>query len=82
MISENQVSYYFDKGELNLPKFLKKSEVNKVKKEFDKFIKNKIDKMTLGKDYSLSKSKKYSSSLHRLEKFKDSYFYKLAKKRS
>lgn len=81
MISENQLSYYFNKGELNLPKFLKKIEVNKVKKEFDKFIKYKIDKMTLGKDYSLSKSKKIPSSLHRLEKFKDSYFYKLAKKK-
>ena len=81
MISERELSHYSNKGELNFRKFLGKTEIKKVKREFSNFVKYKIKKMILGKDYSLSKSKKIPSSLHRLEKFKESYFYKIAKKK-
>ena len=81
MISERELSHYSNNGELNFRKFLGKTEIKKVKREFSNFVKYKINKMIIGKDYSLSKSKKIPSSLHRLEKFKESYFYKIAKKK-
>ena len=58
MISERELSHYSNKGELNFRKFLGKTEIKKVKREFSNFVKYKINKMILGKDYSLSKSKK------------------------
>ena len=77
----NPINYFNINGELKVKGLISKSEIDKLKKEYKFFTSKHLKKLKVGRDFNFSKNKDIPSSLHRLEKYKKSFFYKLTKKK-
>jgi ectoine hydroxylase-related dioxygenase (phytanoyl-CoA dioxygenase family) len=73
----NENNFFLKSGEIKYKKILSSNEIIKLKNEHKKYIKPNL---RFGKDINFL-NKKEPTSLHRLEKNKSSFFYKLATKK-
>ena len=78
MLNQDQINHFNSNGEVYIKKFLDKINLKKVKNEFNYFVNKKLKNLQIGKDYMVSKNQKLPTSLHRLEKHKKSFFFKIA----
>ncbi|WP_440691070.1 phytanoyl-CoA dioxygenase family protein [Candidatus Pelagibacter sp. HIMB1782] len=77
----NPIDYFNKNGELKINNLISFSEINKLKKEYKLYTSKNLKKLKLGRDFNFSKTQNIPSSLHRLEKNKNSFFYQLTKKK-
>lgn len=81
MISQKKIDYYKENGEVKISSLLTSSEISSIKKSVKYFIRENRKNLKLGNNFNFLKKSKNTSSLHRLEKYKDKIFYKIAKKK-
>ena len=81
MITKKNINYYKFNGELKLKNFISKSDVENLKKEYANYINNNVKSLRIGQDYNFLNNSGLPSSLHRLEKEKKTFFYKVANKK-
>lgn len=73
------ITKYNDNGEVKITNLINKKEILSILKEYKKFTNKKNGKF--GKHYNYLNNSKKLTSLHRLEKYKSSYFFKIANKK-
>lgn len=79
-MNKSQIKSFSLNGELKITNFLSKKEVLRILKEYDIFTRD-INKGSFGKNFNYLNSSKKLTSIHRLEKYKKSYFFKIASKK-
>jgi len=75
----SEIEKYNNNGEIKIPKFINKKEIFHILQEYKKFIFKKHGKF--GKDYNHLNFSDKLTSLHRLEKYRNTYFFKIASKK-
>jgi ectoine hydroxylase-related dioxygenase (phytanoyl-CoA dioxygenase family) len=78
MISQKKIDYFKENGEVKVSSVLSGREIFLIKDGVNNFIKENRKKLKLGNNFNFVKNSKNASSLHRLEKYKNRIFYKLA----
>ena len=76
-MDKSKINSFYLNGELKITDFLNKKEVLRILKEYDIFTRD-INKGIFGKNFNYLNSSKKLTSIHRLEKYKKSYFFKIA----
>lgn len=78
-MNNSTITKYNNDGEIKISNLINKKEIYSVLKEYKKFTFQK--NRQFGKDFNYLNNAKKLTSLHRLEKYKKSYFFKIANKK-
>jgi len=81
MLNKKSINSYQINGELKIKNLLSDAEIFKIKKELQSFLINNKKNLILAKNFNYLKNSNKISSLHRLEKYKKLYFFKISNKK-